>query len=116
MLYENPPHLVSLYSVATTNQASGGASTTPALIHAACPCLINTASANTQEMYAQKQIRVTDTIGILSSTLDETPKPGWKAIADDTGQTFIIRGIRSGRVSALGTIPPLTYLDCETWL
>ncbi len=116
MLYDSPPHRVSLYSVATSNQTSGGASNTPVLVQAACPCLINTTSANTQLVYAQQQIQVSVTIGILSSDLTVTPKPGWKVIADDTGKTATIRGIRSGRVSALGTIPPLTYLDCSEWL
>lgn len=116
MLYDDCPHSVSLYSSENANDSSGGVVETFTLVQAACPCLINTTSANMQLVYAQNQIRVTDTIGILSSVLTATPKPGWKAIADDTGQTFIVKGIRSGRVSALGTIPPLTYLDVESWL
>lgn len=116
MLWENPPHRVSLYSSTAANDASGGAVETYTAVQSAVPCLINTASANTQLIFAQMQIRVTQTIGILSSELTTTPKPGWKAVADDTGTTLIVRGIRSGRESALGTIPALTYLDCEEFL
>ena len=112
MLYDDPPHRVSLYSSAPTNTNAGTATMNYALEQAACPCLINTASANTQVMYAQSQIAVTMTVGILSSALTTTPKNGWK----DTGLTLFVKGIRSGRVSALGTIPPLTYLDCSEFL
>ena len=116
MLYDNPPHRISLYSVSNANAASGGATQTPALVQAACPCLINTTSSNTQLVYAQQGVKVAVTVGILSSDLTSTPQPGWKIIADDTGKTAEVMGIRSGRESALGTIPPLTYLDCTEWL
>ena len=116
MLYDNPPHRVSLYSSAGANDAGGGVVTTYTLVQSACPCLINTTSANTAVVYAQMNIRVTNTVGILSSDLTTTPKPGWKVITDDASQTFLVKGIRSGRESALGTIPALTYLDCELWL
>lgn len=116
MLYDNPPHLIALYSSVNARDSAGGTVVTYTLVQDDVPCLINTTSANMQLVYAQQQIRVTDTIGILSATLDSTPQPGWKAVADDTGQTFIIRGIRSGRASGMGTIPALTYLDTELWL
>lgn len=116
MLYDNPPHRVTLYSSQDANDSGGGQVTTYTLAQSACPCLINMTSANTQQVYAQRQIKVTETIGILSSTLTSTPQPGWKVVADDTGRTAIVQGIRSGRVSALGTIPPLTYLDVDKWL
>jgi hypothetical protein len=113
MLWQNPPHLCSLYSSVATNDDGGGTDITYSLEQAAIPCLINTVSSNTQLMFAQAGITVTNTVGILSSELTTTPKPGWKVVADDTGDSFHIEGIRSGRVSALGTIPPLTYLDCR---
>ena len=116
MLYDSPPHSVSLYSSSNAKGTGGGIVTTYTAAQSACPCLINTTAANTALVYAQQQIRVTDTVGILSSDLTSTPQPGWKVVADDTGQTFLVRGIRSGRESALGTIPALTYLDCELWL
>lgn len=116
MLYDNPPHRVSLYSSVNANDAGGGAVTTYTLVQAACPCLINTASANTQLVFAQQQISVSLTVGILSSDLTSTPQNGWKVVADDTGLTLYVKGIRSGRESALGTIPALTYLDCSEYL
>ena len=116
MLYDSPPHRVSLYSSTNANDAAGGVVVTYTLEQSAVPCLINTASANTQLVFAQMQIRVMQTVGILSSELTTTPEPGWKAVADDRSTTLIVRGIRSGRESALGTIPALTYLDCEEFL
>lgn len=116
MLYDSPPHRVSLSSGPTSRDSAGGINLNYTPVQSDIPCLINTASANTVAMYAQQQITVALTIGILSSVLTATPQPGWKAVADDTGKTASIKGIRSGRVSALGTIPPLTYLDCTEFL
>jgi hypothetical protein len=115
MLYDNPPHRISLSSSVNANQGAGVV-TTYTVVQSAVPCLINTASASTRNVFAQMNIVVTNTVGILSSDLTTTPKPGWKVVVDDTGQTFLIQGIRSGRESALGTIPALTYLDCSLWL
>jgi hypothetical protein len=116
MLYDDPPHAISLYSSTNAKDAGAGTKTTYHLEQAACPCLINTASANTRLLFAQMQIAVTHTIGILSSALTATPQNGWKVVADDTGASFKIEGIRSGRVSAMGTIPALTYLDVSQLL
>jgi len=116
MLYDDCPHSVNLYSSAPANTAAGTATMNYTLIQSACPCLINTASASTQALYAQSQIVVTMTVGILSEQLTSTPQNGWKVVAADTGLTLVVKGIRSGRVSALGTIPPLTYLDCSEML
>ncbi len=113
MLYDSPPHRMSLYSSSAANDAGGGVDITYTVAQANVACLINTASASTRLMYAQQDIVVTETVGVLSSYLTSIPQPGWKVIADDTGKSLLIHGIRSGRVSALGTIPPLTYLDCS---
>lgn len=113
MLHDSPPHSVTLYTTTNTKDAGGGRSSAFTSAQAGVPCLINTASAGTQLRYAQQQIVVSHTIGILSSVLTTTPGPGWKVVADDTSGVFMVRGIRSGRVSALGGIPALTYLDCE---
>lgn len=114
MLYNETPHFVSLYSSTNTNDAGGGTKTAYHLEQAALGCQINTASAATQQIFAQMQIRVTITVSILSSRLTATPEPGWKVVADDTGRSFKIEGIRSGR--QMGTIPPFTYLDCSELL
>jgi len=116
MLYDDPPHRISLLRAPTTKDSAGGINIAYVTVQSDVPCLINTASANTVEMYAQQAIAVAMTIGILSSELTATPEPGWKAITDDTGKSAKVLGIRSGRVSALGTIPPLTYLDCSQFL
>lgn len=116
MLYDDPPHLISLSRAPTTKDSAGGINIGYVSVQSGIPCLINTASASTVKMYEQQQISVSITIGILSEALTTTPEPGWKAVTDDTGKTAKIQGIRSGRVSALGTIPPLTYLDCSQFL
>lgn len=116
MLYDSPPHRCSLYASTATNDAGGGVQITYSLVQSAVVCLINTMSANMQLQFAAQQIEVTHTIGIRSDFLTVTPKRGWKAVADDTGHSYEIVGIRSGRVSAMGTIPPLTYLDCKQLL
>lgn len=115
MLYDDPPHRVTLKSSANTKGAGGGNVISYTTQQSDVPCLINTIGASQALVYAQMQIRVTHTVGILSSELTTTPQPGWK-IEDETGKTYLFKGIRSGRVSALGTIPALTYLDCEQWL
>lgn len=116
MLYDDPPHRCALYSSTASNDAGGGTGVSYTLVQTSIPCLINTASSNTQLIFAQQGIKVTQTVGILSSVLTSTPQPGWKVVALDTNKDLIVRGIRSGRVSAMGTIPPLTYLDCEELL
>lgn len=109
--YDNPEHSVSLYSTTPAKDAGGGEVYTFALAQASVPCLINTASASTVELFAQQGVRVTHTVSILSSVLTATPLTSWKAIAADTGTTLMLRGIRSGR--AVGSVPAFTYLDCE---
>ena len=116
MLYDDPPHRVSLARAPTSRDSAGGTNIGYSVVQSDIPCLINTASASTVRMYEQQNIAVSITVGILSSELTTTPEPGWRAITDDTGKTAKILGIRSGRVSALGTIPPLTYLDCSQFL
>lgn len=114
-LFDSPGHSIDLYSSTSANVGGGVKitySTDP--VQTAVPCSINTASANTQERYAQQQIVVTHTIGIASNLLGSKPQPGWKAVAGDTGETLMIRGIRSGR--AMGSIPAFTYLDVESVL
>jgi len=111
-LYDQPPpHRITLYSSTASNDAGGGTNVsydvTP--VQSAVPCLINTVSANTQALFAQQNISVSNTIAILSSALTSTPQPGWKAVADDTGGSYHVEGIRSGR--QMGTIPAFTYLD-----
>lgn len=116
MLSDNAKYLISLYSSTATNDSGGGTDIDYLLEQADVPASINTVSANLRLMYAQQDIVVTDTVGILSALLTVTPKPGWKAVAQDTGKSMLYRGIRSGRESIIGIIPPLTYLDCETVL
>lgn len=109
-LYDQPPpHRITLASSATSRDAGGGTNIEYTVQQLGVPCIINTASATTQEIYAQQGIRVSLTISILSSVLTVTPQPGWKATADDTFVSYKVQGIRSGR--QMGTIPAFTYLD-----
>jgi hypothetical protein len=113
-LFDNPPHRVSLSRGPTSEDSAGGVNIDYTIAQADIPCIINTASASTVQMYAQEQMPVSMTIGIKSSVLATTPQPGWKATTDDTGRTAKIVGIRSGR--PMGTIPALTYLDVSQFL
>lgn len=113
-LYDDPPHRITLSRAPTTKDSSGGINIAYTVAQSDVPCIINTASASTVEMYAQQQIAVSLTIGILSEVLTTTPQPGWKAVTDWNGKSAKILGIRSGL--EMGTIPELTYLDCSQFL
>lgn len=113
-LYDDPPHRITLSRAPTSKDSAGGVNIAYVVAQADVPCIINTASANTVEMYAQQAIPVALTIGILSEVLTATPQPGWKAVTDWNGKSAKIQGIRSGL--AMGSIPELTYLDCSQFL
>jgi hypothetical protein len=115
-LYDNPRHRVSSYSVsATTRDVGGGSPLTPTLVQSAIPVSINTVSAAEQDLFAQQGIVVTHTVGVLSSLLATTVERGWKLV-DESGNTYHIEGIRSGRASPNGSIPALTYFACRQQL
>jgi hypothetical protein len=111
--WDNPPHAVTIYGPPTTARDAGGGETITwgTTRQAAVPCLINTASASTQELFAQQGIVVTHTIGIKSDVLTSAVARGDKVTADDNSATYHVEGIRAGR--AVGNIPAFTYLECR---
>ena len=116
MLYDNPPHSITLYGPPTAaNDSAGGTNLTWGTTkQSAVPCSINTASASEIELFAQQGIAVSHTIAILTSELTTAAARGDKAIADDTSDAFHIEGIRAGR--SYGNIPPFTYLTVRQLL
>lgn len=115
-LHDNPPHRITIYGPPTAARDAGGGETITwgTTRQAAAPASINTASASTRELFAQQGIVVSHTIGLLTATLTSDVARGDKVTADDTGDTYIIRGISKGR--AYGGIPPFTYLQVEQQL
>lgn len=111
MLWDNPEHRVTIFSVTSGVDAAGGVQLTYSSLQAAVPCQINTASSSTREQYAREQVTVSHTVSFLKSVVTTAFAPGMKLVADDTGASYHVRGIRSGR--ALMSVPPLLYLDCE---
>lgn len=110
-LFDDPPHSVSTYTVASTRDAGGGTTLTYTLAQTACPCSINTASATEREIFAQQGIVVSHTVAFLAATLTTPLTRGMKLVATDTGATFHVRGISAGR--EYGSIPAFTYAACE---
>jgi hypothetical protein len=113
-LFDTPPHAVATYSVSTARDAGGGEALTYTLAQSAVPCSINTASAATQELFAQQNIRVTLTVAFLSSVLTTAITRGFKLVAADTGASLKVEGIRAGR--AYGRVPAFVYCDCSELL
>lgn len=113
MIWDDPPHTCSTYTVASSTDTGGGTGLTYTVAQSGIKCLINTASASTVDMYAADQIQVSHTIGIKSSLLSTAVTRGMKVVADD-GLSYHIEGIRTGR--RFMAIPPFTYLDCRQLL
>lgn len=114
MLWDNPPHLCTIQSVASGTDAGGGVTLTTTDVQTGVKCSINTASASTRLEFAQDQIAVTHTIAFLTSDLTVTPQRGWQLTADDTGVKYLIQGIRRGR--AYGPVPAFTYIEVSELL
>lgn len=112
-LYDDPPHSVTIYGPPTTTRdAGGGVSVTwPTVRLAAVPCSINTASATERELFQQMGLFVTHTIAFLSAALTTPIQRGDKIVADDTGDTYMVKGLRAGR--AYGSIPAFTVAQVE---
>ena len=108
MLWDDPPHVCSVWSLTTTRDDGGGVTNTYALSQSNIPCLINTASASEVERFAQMNIVVTHTIGFLGTAV--TLARGYK-ITDSDGNSYHVHGIRTGR--SFIAIPGLTYAECE---
>ena len=113
-LYDNPPHRVTIYSVVSGVDAGGGTTLTYSSLQAAVPCQINTASSSERELFAQQGIVVTHTVSFLKDTVTTTFARGMKLVADDTGASYHVRGIRNGRT--MGNVPAFLYLDVEEQL
>lgn len=110
-LWENAPHSVDTHSVTSGADDGGGVELTYTVAQSSVRCSINTVSAAEQLRYAQMQIFVTHTVAFLSSDLTTALTKGMKLVATDTSESYHIRGIRKGR--AYGSVPALTYADCE---
>ena len=93
-LYDSPPHLTTLLSVASATDAGGGTSLSYTSAQASIPCSINTASASEVMMYGAQQIRVTHCVAYLSSVLTTVPSRGWKVTTDDRSETYRVHGIK----------------------
>lgn len=115
-LFDNPPHRITIYGPVTSSADSGGGTvlTYGTTRQAAVPCSINTLSGAEAELFQQQGLTVTHVIGIRSAALTAAVARGDKAVADDTGETFIINGIRAGR--GYGNTPAFTYLQVESQL
>lgn len=109
MLWDNPPHRITLLSVASGVDAGGGTSLVYTSVQSAVPASINTASASEVEMFSQQGMQVSHTIAVLASALTTVPLRGWKATSDDRSESFHIEGIRHGR--SYGGIPAFVYLQ-----
>lgn len=112
MIWNRAPHRCDLYTIAVSTDAGGGVINTYTLAQSAVPCLINTASSATADMYSRQQITVSHTIGIKLSLITTTVTPGMKVVAD--GASYHVEGIRSGR--AFMDIPAFCYLDVRQLL
>jgi hypothetical protein len=110
-LWDSPPHRVTVFSVASGTDAGGGTTLTYSSLQAAVPCIINTSSSSERELYAQQGVVVTHTVSFLKSAVTTTFARGMKLVADDTGASYHVKGIRNGR--AMGSVPAFLYLDCE---
>lgn len=113
-LYDSPPHRVATYSVTAARDAGGGETLTYTLVQSGVPASISTASAATQELFAQQGIRVSLTAAFLASVLTTALTRGMKLVAADSGASFHVEGIRTGR--AYGPIPAFVYADCSELL
>jgi hypothetical protein len=110
-LFDSPPHAISLFTATSSRDAGGGTTTTYTLAQSAVPCSVNTASASTQELFAQQNIRVDVTVAFLASALTTALTRGMKLIASDTSQSLHVEGISTGR--SYGSIPSLVYAHCS---
>lgn len=113
-LYDNPPHAVNTYTVASTQDTGGGTGLTYTLAQSSVPCSINTSSSSERELFAQQGIVVTHRVAFLSSVLTTPLTRGMKLVATDNSASYHVRGISTGR--AYGNVKAFTYADCEEQL
>ena len=113
-LHDDPPHRVTTYTSTTGPDAGGGTGVTYTQAQAAVPCSIDTASASEVAKFAAQQIAVTHKVGFLASVLRTPLTRGMKLVAGDTGASFHVKGIATGR--AYGSIPAFMYAFCEEML
>lgn len=110
-LYDEPEHAVTIYGPPTVAAGtSGGDVITWGTVRASgVPCSINTTGASTQDRFAQPGIVITHVVAFGPDVT--LPRRGDKLVADDTGLSLHVRGLRTGR--ACGGVGSLTYADCE---
>lgn len=110
-LYDDPPHRISTYTVASTRDTGGGTALSYTLAQSGVPCSINKESAGERLLYAQQNIAVTHTVAILPSVLTRSITRGMKVVDESDGTSFHVLGVNGGQ--AYGTIPELLYLSCQ---
>lgn len=113
-LYSNPPHRVTLSSVASGVDNGGGNTLAYTVAQTGVPASINTASSSERELFAQMGMVVTHTVALLASALTTIPQRGWKVTTDDRSESYHVQGIRHGR--AYGSIPAFVFLQVEQQL
>jgi hypothetical protein len=106
MLWDNPPHRTSISSSEASRDTGGGNALAFTTVMTSVPCLINTASGAEQELFAQEGLTVSHIVAYKSSALS-TPLVRGMKITDESGNSYHVEGIRSGR--AFMNIPAFTF-------
>lgn len=109
-LYDDPPHRVNVFTTTSATEAGGGVAIIYVAGQTSIPASINTASASEVELFAVQGLQVSHTVAILSSALTTPIVRGMK-LTDESGLSYHVEGIRSGR--AYGNIPAFTYVQCR---
>lgn len=112
-LYDDPPHTCTIYSSSNAADSAGGHATTYAVRQASVPCSIGPPEASTQLRFAQANIEIVATIGILTEKLTSAVQRGDKVVGSDS-RSYHLEGIAAGE--AYGNIPQFTYLHCSALL
>lgn len=114
MLFHYPPHQARVLRPTVSRDSGGGILTSYAVLATGLYVSINTLSSGPEERLGTEVTRVTHVVAFLSASLTVPIQPGDIFETEDTGHRFRIIGMRRGR--AYGSIPALTYCDCEQML
>lgn len=114
MLWQHPPHRVSVQRPTAGRDSGGGTTVTYTTVQAGVPCSIATLASAEVARFGALPVRVTHTVAFAAAALSVTLLPGDVLVTDDTGDRYRIQGLRSGR--AYGTIPAIVYAECEQLL
>ena len=119
MLYTNPPHVMSLYSNTTEEDAAGGRFNVASLEQADIQVSVARGSAGRPSRYGQSQMVFPARIGVLTEYLDQYPARGWAAKITHTHTGEEQWAVFSGGYTigeAYGNIPSLTYFSVEVYI